>query len=203
MTLQILRIGRWTGNCPLTPKNARFYTLEREKPYKYRLHNQELDSIEFEKDLGVMMDNTMRFHTHTSFAVKKANQMLGIIKKSFKTRDATTISTLYKSFVRPYLEYRSVIWGPHSKKDKKKVEAVQRRATKMISGLFELPYEERLKILKLPTLAFRRDITDMITCFKIVKGLVRIDPKEIFTFLPTSITRGHDKRFLRSKAKAV
>ena len=110
------------------------------------------------------------------------------------------MTSLYKSFVRPYLEYGSVIWGPHFKEDQKKIEGVQRRATKIISGMHNLTYEERLEALNLPSLAFRRDTADMHTCYKIINGIVRIDPNEIFTFAPSRATRGHDKRLLRTKA---
>ena len=72
----------------------------------------------------------------------KANQVLGTIKRTYKTRDRETITTLYKSMVRPHLEYGNAIWGPCYMGDMKLVEGVQRRATKLIPQL----YEERLKL---------------------------------------------------------
>ena len=167
----------------------------------YQLNGHELETTDSEKDLGVMVDNNLKFHVHTSFATKKANQILGVIKKTFKTRDAFTISTLYKSLVRPHLEYGNVIWGPHYAGDKKMIESVQRRATKMVSGLHETPYGERLKILNLPSLDYRRSRGDMIQCFKIMKDLVRMKKNEIFTPIPSSNTRGHSMRVLRLGAK--
>ena len=64
--------------------------------HTYTLNGQQLDSITSEKDLGVMVDNKLKFHVHTAAVTKKANQMLGVIKRTYKTRDAITISTLYK-----------------------------------------------------------------------------------------------------------
>ena len=203
MQVDLTNLENWSlkWQLPFNSSKCKVMYIGKKNPMTpYKLYNKVLDSTESEKDLGVMMDNSMKFHTHTSFAVKKANQILGLIKKSFKTRDASTMTSLYKSFVRPYLEYGSVIWGPHFKEDQKKIEGVQRRATKIISGMHNLTYEERLEALNLPSLAFRRDTADMHTCYKIIKGIVRIDPKEIFTFAPSRATRGHDKRLLRTKA---
>ena len=61
--------------------------------------------IDNQKDLGVIIDNNLKFHIHSASASKKANQILGIIKKSYNTRDALTFSTLYKLMVKPHLEY--------------------------------------------------------------------------------------------------
>ena len=76
----------------------------------YSLSNQNLEPIT--SDLGVMVDDKLRFHIHAASASKKANQILGVIKKTYVTRDADKISTLYKSMVRPHLEYGNAISGP-------------------------------------------------------------------------------------------
>ena len=52
---------------------------------------------------------------------------------------------LYKSLVRPHLEYCTAAWFPHYQKDKKLIEKIQRRFTRMVPGLREVPYESRLK----------------------------------------------------------
>ena len=150
-----------------------------------------LEISDNEKDLGVIIDDKLKFHIHTATATKKANQILGIIKKSFRTRDAKTIDMLYKSMVRPHLEYGNVIWGPDYKTDIKKLEAVQRRATKLITSLKDKPYGERLKELKLPSLVYRRKRGDMIQMYKIMNNLVRIDRNALFTLPTQSRTREH------------
>ena len=103
-----------------------------------------------------MVDDNLKFHIHTASAAKKANQMLGVIKRTYVTRDADTITTLYKSMVRPHLEYGNAIWGPCYVGDLKSVEGVQRRAKKMVSEIRELSYEDRLlRTLKLPSMEYR------------------------------------------------
>ena len=94
--------------------------------FTYYLDNHPLEMTRNEKDLGVIIDDSLKFHEHTASAVKKANQILGVIKKSYNARDKTTICTLYKALVRPHLEYGNAIWGPFFLGDIIKIEAVQR-----------------------------------------------------------------------------
>ena len=75
-----------------------------------------LESTNEEKGLSVIVDDSLKFHRHTATAVKKANSVLGVIKKSFTTLDTTTLPLLYESMV---------IWGPHYKGDEVIVEKVQ------------------------------------------------------------------------------
>lgn len=103
--------------------------------------------------------------------------------------------------VLPHLEYGNAIWGPCYIGDLKLVEGVQRRATKLIPRLYDKPYEDRLRELKLSSMEYRRKRGDMIQCFKIMNGLVRLDVNELFT--PVSMannTRGHQQRVRRQKA---
>ena len=117
------------------------------KKKTYYLNNHQLEASRSEKDLGVHVDDDLKFHVHTASATKKANQILGAIKKSYQTRDATTMKMLYIAMVRPHLEYGNAIWGPFYQGDIKMVEAVQHRATTLIPHLRDKPYEERLKAL--------------------------------------------------------
>ena len=97
--------------------------------------------------------------------------------------------------VRPILEYATVIWYPLNKTQAKEIEKVQERATKLIPSLRKIEsYEERLKTLKLTTLAYRRDRADMLQVFRIMKGIDNIDPEQFFTLSekPHHDTRGHE-----------
>ena len=76
---------------------------------------------------------------------------------------------LYKSIVRPHLDYCVQAWRPH-RKDIDKLEKVQRRATKMVEGLEGYSYRDRLRILGLTTLETRFLRADLIEVFKILKG---------------------------------
>ena len=112
------------------------------------------------KDLGVTMDCYLKFHEHTTLTVTKANRVLGLIRKIFNCREPDMITKLFKSLMRPILEYGNLIWGPHYVADQQAIEGVQWRANKLISSINHCPYPERLKILnfKLPVVEGRHDI---------------------------------------------
>lgn len=76
--------------------------------HQYKMNGQKLQNVEDEKDLGVVIDNELKFHKHTSAVAKKANSKLGLIKKSFVCLDEFTLPTLYTSLVRSHLEYGNV-----------------------------------------------------------------------------------------------
>ena len=168
--------------------------------FTYYLNNHPLEMTRNEKDLGVIIDDSLKFHEHTASAVKKANQILGVVKKSYNARDKTTICTLYKALVRPHLEYGNAIWGPFLLGDIRKIEAVQRRATKLIPDLKDKSYQERLIHLELPSLVYRRMRGDMILMFKIMNGLVRIDHNLLFTPQTLQHTRGHPQKVFKHHA---
>ena len=199
----LAKLEQWSKiwQLPFNAKKCKVMHFGYNNPKReYTLNGQVLESTEAEKDLGVMVDDKLKFHIHTAFAVKKANQMLGVIKRTYVTRDAVTIPTLYKSMVRPHLEYGNAIWGPCYVGDSKSVEGVQRRATKLVSEVRDLCYEDRLEALKLPSMEYRRKRGDMIQCYKIMNGLVRIEAQDLFTRVPSINTRGHGQRVLRTKA---
>ena len=110
--------------------------------------NTRSDSV---KDLGVLSDDKLKFHAHTASVTAKANRILAIIHKSFHF---TENNMLYKSLVRPIIEYGNTIWGPYYILDQQSIEKIQRRATRLLTGLYDTPYSERLDSLGLPSLQY-------------------------------------------------
>ena len=134
--------------------------------FRYTISKQELEHVFEEKDLGILIDNNLRFEEHISSKVHKANAIVGLIRRTFNFLDCKLFKQLYTTFVRPHLEYGQAVWSPFLKKQVDMVENVQIRATKLVDGLQNLEYSERLKILDLPTLVYRRARGDMIEVFK-------------------------------------
>ena len=136
------------------------------RPYYMRKHDSsdcvELAISENEKDLGIIVDNQLTFAKHVDTQVKKANRLVGLIRRSFTYLDIETMRQLFVAIVRPHLEFGNVAWSPRFHKEIDQLEKVQARATKVIPGLKGLNYEERLQVMKLPSLRYRRKRGDLI-----------------------------------------
>ena len=141
-----------------------------------------LEEITDEKDLGVHIRNDLKPTNHCVQAVKKANSVLRMISKAFRSLTPASFLIVYKTYVRPHLDYCSQIYSPYLKKDINLIESVQRRATKMVRCLRNLSYEERLCVLKLTPLEDRRTRGDLIECYKIINKFDNVDVSQFFTF---------------------
>ena len=133
-----------------------------------------VEKVTVEKDLGVFMDTSLE---HISNKVNLANKNVGLIFRTFTYMDKEMFLNLYKSVVRPHLEYASIIWFPMYKKDKIIIEIVQRRATRLVKSVQHLSYPEMLKMLGLPSLEKRRDLADMIQVYKVLHDIDNVDKK--------------------------
>ena len=98
------------------------------------------------KKTGIIISGDLNREKQCSEAVKKANRMLGMIKRSVIDRSTETIISLYKSLVRPHLEYCCQIWSPYYKKDIKLIEGIQRRATKLVTGIVAKIYSSKIYV---------------------------------------------------------
>ena len=118
-----------------------------------------------EKDIGVHVDYNLNFKDHIYTKIKKANAVMGIIRRTFEYLDQNIVLQIFKSLVRPRIETSVAVWAPYWKTDLTKLERVQRRATKHAPDMKHLEYSERLKKIGLQTLVFRRLSVDMIEIF--------------------------------------
>ena len=134
--------------------------------YEYRVCDICLEAVREEKDMGVIVDDKLKFDTHTVKQANKANKVLGLIRRTFDNLDEEMLVLLYKSLVRPHLEYCHAVVYPQYVKQEKMLEAVQRRATRLVSKIRKKEYPESLEKLKLPSLAYRRRRGDMIEVYK-------------------------------------
>jgi hypothetical protein len=166
--------------------------------YSYNLQSVSLQNVIETTDLGIIVDNKLRFSTHYASIVNKAQQRSSLILRCFKCRDPLLLSRAFVVYVRPLLEYCSPVWAPVYISDISLIESVQRRFTKRISGMKDLTYPQRLTKLKLETLEVRRLKTDLITMFKILHHVIDIDFNEFFTLSNVTNLRGHRYKLSKS-----
>jgi hypothetical protein len=158
---------------------------------KYSMNGTELVDSNEEKDLGVIICQDLKVSQQCHIAAKKANQILGLIYRTIASRNSDIIIRLYKSLVRPHLDYCIQAWRPYLKKDMDVMEKVQRRVTRMIEGFKGLEYGVRLKKVGLTTLETRRVRADLLEVFKIVKGFEGLREESFFERRGDSGCRGH------------
>jgi len=112
----------------------------------------------------ILTENQLKFHSHFTAVTSKARRLLGLIGKLFINLNFQTLPYLYKVIVRPTLEYGNIIWGPFHKGDENLIKQIQRKATRLVTSISHLSYEEQLRHLNLPSLNYRRYHGDIISC---------------------------------------
>ena len=147
--------------------------------FEYDWGTGKLGKTEVEKDVGVLISNSLKPSPQCAAAAKKANQVLGQKARSISYRDKYTFTRLYKVYVRPHLQYCSPAWAPYSVGDKELLENVQKRAVKMISGLTGT-YQQKLRELGLSTLEENRQRGDMVETYKMLTGKSNVDFNKFF-----------------------
>ena len=148
---------------------------------EYTMGGIALESSKQEKDLGVLIDDNLKPKAQCAKAATKANMILGKLIRGCTWRDPANLTKLYKVYVRPHLEYAQSSWSPWLQGDITTLEQVQHRFTRMVSGMGNLTYEERLAKLGLTTLQDRSVRGDMIETYKILTDKVDVNPDTWFT----------------------
>ena len=128
---------------------------------------------------------------HVDQIIVKAHQHANSILRCFVSRDRNTLVRAFVTYVRPLVEYNSVVWSPYLKQDIDRIERVQRCFTKRLRGLKNFSYKDRLRLLNLASLEARRVRTDLLWCYKIVFGLTVLRFDDFFQWSTARQTRGH------------
>jgi len=167
--------------------------------YPYYISGVKLPDVSSIVDLGVNIEQDLKFRQHITNIVSKAHQRASLILRCFKCRDPLILCRAFVVYVRPLVEYCSQVWSPCNLTAIYKIERVQRRFTKRLKGMNTMSYSERLSKLKLETLELRRLKFDLVYVFKIIQGLVSVN-KDIFEFATVSSLRGHNKKLVKPRA---
>ena len=154
------------------------------------------------KDLGVFVSNNLKSSYHCIKLIDKTKRLCSLIFRCLKSRDPECLIKAYKSYILPILEYNSCVWSPYLVKDIDGVESVQRNFTWRLfkrCGLTDVPYNDRLLYLNLPSLELRRIYKDLVMCYKIVHGDVALNLPDFFMYSNNERTRGHNLRFFKKR----
>ena len=107
---------------------------------------------------------------HCSSIAAKAYSRCSLLLKGFHTSDVSILLPVFKTYVRPLLEFNTPVWNPWLFKDIEHIEGVQRYFTRKIYKRARLPhmdYASRLANLHLSSLEYRRVYFDLTMCYKL------------------------------------
>ena len=170
---------------PLTPLHLNGKTLECISSYKY---------------LGVHISSDLSWSVHTQQVCMKAKRMIGLLYRNFyKHIPGTMLLQLYKSLVRPHLEYAAAVWSPHLLSDKLRLEKVQKFALRMVTQGWDMNYTDLLDKTGVLSLQSRREVARLCLLYKIVNCLCYFDLNVFFCsyrlLLSLSFTLSHPTFF--------
>ena len=128
----------------------------REGTYKTKT-GKEIKPKKTVKDLGVLISKNMSFKEHINDVVQSCKVMIGLLLRSFETREKKEMLIMYNSYIRSKMEHASLVWNPMGKDEIDKIEGIQRNFTSKIKGMEDLDYHQRLKKLDMYSLERRRE----------------------------------------------
>ena len=151
----------------------------------YIINETHLESCDTEKDLGVWVSSNLTSDKQVTEQCAKANKLLGFVRRASRYIQSTqTRRTLYLSIVRCHLGYATQVWSPQSFGSLKRVENVQRRATKLILKLpfrCDVTYKTRLQLTNLLPISCWHEVLDMVFFYTAVNNVVFIDSEALPT----------------------
>ena len=126
--LNVLR--QWTSHWQMkfnVPKCSVMHLGSSNIQFTYAINGQVLQQVDAQSDLGVTIRNALKASDQCVKSYAKASRVLGMIGRNIRYKSPDVMSRLYKSMVRPHVEYCTVAWSPHYIKDKQLIEKIQRR----------------------------------------------------------------------------
>ena len=177
----------------------------------YQIDGQNILMKNHTKDLGVVIDEKLKFHQHVRTIVGRAGGLMGDLLRSTVCRSPHFMLTLFVTHIRPIIEYCSSVWNVGYMGDVRSVESLQRRWTREIDGMVGVDYEERLRVLDLFSVYGRLLRKDLIRIWKAFHAEENLGVFELFDLGVNPRVRGHSFRLrvpicrseLRRKSFAV
>ena len=132
--LQQLESWAKTWRMRFYAKKCYLMSINQKSAHFYQLDGNILQQVPDNRYLGVKLSDDMKWNSHINKISKKANSTLGLLKRNLKHCLQDSRRTAYLSLVWSTLEYSSIVWDPYLQKDTDKLEKVQRRAARFITG---------------------------------------------------------------------
>jgi len=138
---------------------------------KHCVYDTVLRYVTTSRDLGIVIAQDLSPSIHISEIAAKAHQRANCVLRTVVSKDINLLMRAFIVYVRPIVEYCSVVWSPSLKKDIELIEKVQHR----LPGLKHMSNNKRLHYIGLPSLELRLLHLDLIYYYKIVFGVVDLN----------------------------
>ena len=177
---------------PINPDKCSYMHVGRDNEVNaYHLNGRLVTTTQCERDLGVMVSNTLKTAAHTNKVCAAARGILGAIRRSFIRLTPSAFTMLYASHVRPRLEYGGLAAYPITLGEMEQIERVQRAATRLVDDFAGKSYEERLHLLNLFPQSYRRVRGDLIMVRQILRENLSPDLRLGIVLRNDDRRRGH------------
>lgn len=186
------KVHRWCteNSLPLNFSKCNFVSFTRKLAptiFAYNINNELINKCSSFKDLGVTFDQKLTFIEHFNNIQKEALRNLGfVLRQGRHFKETKTIINLFNAFVRPKLEYASLVWDPGYQIHKDGIENIHRRFVKYLWYKTDSIYPNQgiqhhllLDRFNLKDLASRRECYSLITLHKLLTG--KIDCPELLS----------------------
>ena len=178
--------------------------LTKPHQFKYKLKGHILESTTSTKYLGINISSNLSWTQHIDKCTKKANSVLGFIRRNIKTNNRDIKTTAFKALVRPHLEYCCSTWSPYTDKDIRKIEMVQRRAARYVTNRHHntSSVTEMINELGWETLECRRQKIQLTLLYKIINNLVDIPASDYLARAPSRLRANHKFKYRHLSSKS-
>ena len=147
-----------------------------------KIGNTLIKRVTATKSLGIMIDETLTWHSNTDLITKKVNRGLYVLKRLGDLVDMVTLVTVYKTLIQPHFDYCSQVWGCLGITLENHLQRLQNRAVCIITKRgYEFRSADILKELDLPTLSIRRNNQLCITMYQVINNMVPDYLTDLFT----------------------
>jgi hypothetical protein len=180
-------VSNWTATWKLhlNTDKSEHLTVRQKTSKDVCIGGQTIPKVKTARDLGVTISDNMKWNEYIERIRSKATTLSYILLRTFSSADSKLLVDLFKTYVRPTMEYNTSTWSPYIKEDIKEAESVQRKFTKRVcqrSNISFSDYNDRLVKLNLESLESRRVKNDLLLAYKIIHNLVDIDCSKHFNF---------------------
>ena len=168
--------------------------------FPYSIQDTLIMEVTQAKYLGVTLNNKLTWNNHIANITGKANPVYGFMRRNFNNCPSKIKSALYKSMIRPILEYAGNVWSPHCDKDIQCIERVQRRAARFAANCYSRYHSvtDMMQKLNWPTLKQHRNESKLVMMYKVIHGHVHIQSiLPLVQSFSNGVTRGHHNKYLQ------